>query len=45
MANEIGFIGLGMMGGPMAKRLIARDYKLIIHDVRPEVVAEFGELG
>lgn len=45
MTNEVGFIGLGMMGGPMAKRLIARDYKLTIHDLRPEVVAEFSDQG
>ena len=45
MAQEIGFIGLGMMGGPMVRRLISQDYKMIIHDVRPEVVAEYKDLG
>lgn len=45
MAQEVGFIGLGMMGDPMARRLIAQDYKLHIHDVRKEVLTEFGDLG
>ena len=45
MEQEVGFIGLGMMGGPMARRLIAQDIKLVIQDVRPEAVAEFTGLG
>ena len=45
MEQEVGFIGLGMMGGPMARRLIAQDIKLVIHDVQPEAVAEFTGLG
>ena len=45
MAREVGFIGLGMMGDPMARRLIAQDHKLVVYDVRREAVAEFGDLG
>lgn len=45
MANDLGFIGLGMMGEPMARRLIAQGYKLTIHDVRPEIVTELSDLG
>lgn len=45
MTNKIGFIGVGMMGEPMARRLIAQDTKLVIHDIRPDVVAELAELG
>jgi 3-hydroxyisobutyrate dehydrogenase-like beta-hydroxyacid dehydrogenase len=45
MGQEVGFIGLGAMGDPMARRLISQDYKLILHDVRPEPLAELRELG
>jgi 3-hydroxyisobutyrate dehydrogenase-like beta-hydroxyacid dehydrogenase len=45
MAHEVGFIGLGMMGEPMARRLLAQDYKLTIHDVRKEIVTELSDLG
>src|SRR3974390_3221622 len=31
-AMDIGFIGLGNMGGPMAKRLIAAGHKLVVND-------------
>lgn len=33
MAQEIGFIGLGAMGGPMVKRLIHAGHTVIVHDV------------
>lgn len=36
MAHEIGFIGLGNMGTPMVRRLIAAGHRLIVTDVRPE---------
>lgn len=38
MDKEIGFIGLGNMGGPMASRLIAAGYALTVYDVRREAV-------
>ena len=31
---EIGFIGLGKMGQPMARRLIEAGHKLVIYDTR-----------
>src|ERR671935_81704 len=31
MAQTIGFIGLGIMGRPMAKNLIKADYPLVVH--------------
>ncbi len=43
MSNKeltIGFIGLGIMGKPMAKNLLKAGYKLVVHDVREETVKE-----
>ncbi len=37
----IGFIGLGNMGYPMAKRLAAAGYKLHVADLNPEAVEKF----
>jgi 3-hydroxyisobutyrate dehydrogenase-like beta-hydroxyacid dehydrogenase len=31
MENRIGFIGLGIMGGPMAGRLLDAKYRLVVH--------------
>jgi 2-hydroxy-3-oxopropionate reductase len=31
--NRIGFIGLGAMGGPMARNLVKAGYKLIVCDI------------
>jgi 3-hydroxyisobutyrate dehydrogenase-like beta-hydroxyacid dehydrogenase len=42
---EIGFIGLGNMGGPMARRLIAAGHKLIVYDTRNDAVAPLVPLG
>jgi 3-hydroxyisobutyrate dehydrogenase-like beta-hydroxyacid dehydrogenase len=42
---EIGFIGLGNMGAPMARRLISGGYKLVVTDTREEAMAEFEKLG
>ena len=39
MAKQVGFIGLGRMGEPMALRLVAAGYELVVYDVRPESVA------
>ncbi len=42
---DIGFIGLGTMGRPMAKHLQAAGHRLFLHDVAPippELVAEGG---
>ncbi len=44
--KNIGFVGLGIMGKPMAKNLIKAEYNVTVHDrVRPavdEVVAAGG---
>jgi len=42
---DIGFIGLGNMGGPMARRLIEAGHKLIIYDTRNDAVAPLVALG
>ncbi|GBC75565.1 2-(hydroxymethyl)glutarate dehydrogenase [archaeon HR06] len=47
MDKRIGFIGLGAMGGNMAKNLLKKGFKLLVYDVREsalkEVVKEGGD--
>jgi 3-hydroxyisobutyrate dehydrogenase-like beta-hydroxyacid dehydrogenase len=38
MTAPIGFVGLGQMGGPMSRRLLAAGYELVVHDLRAEAV-------
>lgn len=38
MDKEIGFIGLGNMGGPMASRLISAGYQLTVYDARRQAL-------
>src|SRR5690606_23423057 len=38
---SIGFVGLGMMGRPMAARLHAAGHPLVVHDISPEARAAF----
>jgi 3-hydroxyisobutyrate dehydrogenase-like beta-hydroxyacid dehydrogenase len=42
---EIGFIGLGNMGAPMARRLIEAGHKLVVYDTRNDAVAPLVALG
>src|SRR3974390_811464 len=42
---DIGFIGLGNMGAPMARRLIAAGHKLTAYDTRSEPVQDLVRLG
>jgi len=42
---KIGFIGLGIMGKPMAKNLLKAGYPLTVYDIRPEPVQELVEVG
>jgi len=39
--QTIGFVGLGMMGRPMAARLHAAGHRLAVHDISPEARAAF----
>ncbi|RZI61512.1 MAG: NAD(P)-dependent oxidoreductase [Rubrivivax sp.] len=41
--TRIGFIGLGMMGTPMAHLLHAAGHELVVQDARPEVAALFAQ--
>ena len=42
---EIGFIGLGNMGFPMARRLIQGDHQVVVFDTRAEAVERLVALG
>ncbi len=42
---EIGFIGLGNMGGPMARRLAEAGHNLVVYDTRNDAVAPLVALG
>ncbi|MGB7259852.1 MAG: NAD(P)-dependent oxidoreductase [Pseudolabrys sp.] len=42
---DIGFIGLGNMGTPMALRLIAAGHSLVVYDTRNDAVAPLVALG
>jgi len=43
--KRIGFIGVGIMGKPMAKNLIDAGYKLIVYDVVEKALNEVVEYG
>jgi 3-hydroxyisobutyrate dehydrogenase len=45
MMTDLGFIGLGQMGGPMAARLLADDVRLHVHDPNPSAMATLVEHG
>lgn len=42
MSERIGFIGLGHMGGPMARRLLDADHRLAVCDVNPAALTPFA---
>ena len=42
---RIGFIGLGIMGKPMAKNLMKAGYELWVNNIQPEPVEELAALG
>ena len=41
----VGVIGLGRMGGPMARNIMAGGHALVVHDIRPEACAPFRTEG
>ena len=43
--SSIGFIGLGNMGGAMAKRLASRGFTLMVYDLVKEAVEELESVG
>ncbi len=42
---KIGFIGLGIMGKPMCKNLIAKGHTLVVYDINSAAVQEIVALG
>src|SRR5215475_5861931 len=42
---DIGFIGLGNMGFPMARRLVEAKHQLVVFDTRKDVLDQFVRLG
>lgn len=45
MAEKIGFIGLGIMGKPMAKNLINAGYDVTVYDIFPDPIEEMVKAG
>ena len=45
MTETIGFIGLGNMGGPMARRFIKAGHQLVVCDLRDDAVTALVDLG
>ena len=43
--TNVGFIGLGTMGGPMARNVMQKGHRLTVHDVAPKAVAALVEAG
>jgi 2-hydroxy-3-oxopropionate reductase len=42
--SKVGFIGLGIMGSPMAAHILKGGHELFVHDIKP-LPAELTELG
>ncbi|MGE0416440.1 MAG: NAD(P)-dependent oxidoreductase, partial [Acetobacteraceae bacterium] len=45
MAEKVGFVGLGNMGGPMARNLVKAGVRLVVHDLDPRKVQALAEAG
>jgi 3-hydroxyisobutyrate dehydrogenase-like beta-hydroxyacid dehydrogenase len=45
MPNMVGFVGLGNMGGPMARNLLKAGVQLVVHDLDPSKVQALAEAG
>lgn len=45
MSEVVGFIGLGVMGKPMAKNLMKSGHSLVVHSRSPQPVAELVSTG
>jgi 3-hydroxyisobutyrate dehydrogenase-like beta-hydroxyacid dehydrogenase len=43
--DRVGFVGLGRMGGPMARRLLDAGYELQVYDVDVDAVGELASAG
>jgi 3-hydroxyisobutyrate dehydrogenase len=45
MAEAVGFVGLGNMGGPMALNLAKHGFSLVVHDIDPAKVERLRDQG
>jgi 3-hydroxyisobutyrate dehydrogenase-like beta-hydroxyacid dehydrogenase len=45
MMGKTGFVGLGNMGGPMARNLLKGGYQLVVHDIDPRKVQALSASG
>ncbi len=43
--HKLGFIGLGIMGKPMAENLLKAGYSLVVWDIREDILAGFARRG
>ena len=43
--ETLGFIGLGVMGRPMARRLAEAGYSLVVHDINPAALKPLAKAG
>ncbi len=43
--EKIGFVGLGIMGSPMAKNLLEAGYTLTVYDIVPEKIDDVVAAG
>lgn len=44
-ASTVGFVGLGMMGAPMAANIARGGHRLVVHDIVPDRADELVSLG
>jgi 3-hydroxyisobutyrate dehydrogenase-like beta-hydroxyacid dehydrogenase len=45
MKKRVGFVGLGHMGKPMAKRLVSQGFDVTVYDIRKEPMCELEKHG
>lgn len=45
MAGKVGFVGLGAMGGPMARNLLKAGHAVVVHDIDARRVQALAEAG
>lgn len=45
MAGKVGFVGLGAMGGPMARNLLKAGHAVVVHDIDARKVQALAEAG
>lgn len=45
MAEKVGFVGLGNMGGPMARNLVKAGFRVVVHDLDPRKVQALAAAG